>query len=377
MVSSLYLHIPFCHSKCHYCSFSSWPGLRHIHNRYVNAIKTELGHIAASGVNVSPLETIFFGGGTPTVLSADDLGSILLHCRELFSFTKDPEISTEVNPGTIDVHMLTELRKSGFNRVSFGVQSFVPAELQMLGRGHTAQEAVEAFGMARVAGFDNISLDLMYGLPEQNPFSWQTSLETALKLQPEHLSMYQLTIEEGTPFARKLEAGDIHIPDEDSILEMDELNIKQCHAAGLDLYEISNFARTGFRCLHNVNYWENNEYLAAGSGAVSCIQGKRQRRCDDPEEYCAKLENGTDCIIESEKLGLEESFRETVIMGLRMTEGVAKDRLLVRYGLDIVDYYGQTLQKLLREKLVELTSTHLRVTPAGRLVSNYILSELV
>lgn len=377
MVSSLYLHIPFCHTKCHYCSFSSWPGLRHIHKRYVDALTNELRQIAASGVEVAPLETIFVGGGTPTLLSADDLESILLLCRELFPFANTTEISTEANPGTVDVAKLTQLRKAGFNRVSFGVQSFVAAELQSLGRGHTVEEAVDAVGMARVAGFDNISLDLMYGLPDQTPVSWLVSLETALSLQPVHLSMYQLTIEEGTPYARKLDEGMICIPDEDSILEMDELNIRLCRNADLDLYEISNFAKEGFSCRHNINYWENNEYLAAGSGAVSCIQGKRQRRCDDPHEYCEKIEGGIDHIIEREELGLEESFRETVIMGLRMTDGVARDRLLCRYGIDIVDYYGSVLQKLIEEHLVELTSTHLRVTPSGRLVSNHILSELV
>jgi oxygen-independent coproporphyrinogen-3 oxidase len=377
MVSSLYLHIPFCHTKCHYCSFSSWPGLRHIHKRYVEALKHELRQIAVSGVEIAPLETIFFGGGTPTVLSADDLEVLLLLCRDHFSFAKNPEISTEANPGTIDIEKLTQLRKAGFNRLSFGVQSFVATELQVLGRGHTVEEAVAAIGMARDAGFDNISLDLMYGLPDQSPASWQKSLETALGLEPNHLSMYQLTIEEGTPFARRLDAGAIRIPDEDSILAMDELNIRLCRDADFELYEISNFARAGFRCRHNINYWENNEYLAAGSGAVSCIKRKRERRCDDPLEYCEKIEGGTDSIIEREELCLEESFRETVVMGLRMTEGVAMDRLFNRYGLNIVDYYGVTLEKMIQQNLVELTSTHLRVTKTGRLVSNHILSELV
>lgn len=377
MTASLYLHIPFCLSKCHYCSFSSYPGLQQLYTRYVQALKTELQQLAESVQSANGLETIFVGGGTPTVVPAEDLVDILAHCRDLFSWSSTAEISIEANPGTISPKKLEVLRKGGFNRLSLGVQSFSAAELAALGRCHTPKDAVQGYTMARAAGFENISLDLMYGLSEQTRESWRQTLRTALGLKPDHLSMYQLTVEEGTPFADRLAEGVLTLPDEELILEMDEMNIRACSDAGLSMYEISNFARAGCTCRHNVNYWHNGAYLAAGAGAVSYLGGVRRRRLADPEEYCRKVEAGQDIIVESEKLALDASFRESVIMGLRLTEGVSRDRLKARYGIDLAGYYGTTLERLLGQQLVELTTTHLRLTAKGRVIANYILAELV
>ena len=379
MAASLYIHIPFCQSKCRYCSFSSYAGLQELFSRYVSAVKSELRQLADSARHnrLVTLETVFFGGGTPTVLPAEALADILRLSLSLFPCSPGAEISIEANPGTIDSKNLALLRQGGFNRLSIGIQSLSAAELTMLGRCHTPHEAIEGFAQARKAGFTNISLDLMYGLCGQTLDSWRQTLESALALRPDHLSLYQLTIEEGTPVADMVEWGELHLPDEEVILAMDEMNIRKCGRAGLALYEVSNFARDGCKCRHNINYWRNDEYLAAGAGAVSYLQGERQRRVSDPEEYCRRLEHGHTAIIDSETLEPEASFRESVIMGLRMTEGIALNRLRERYGIDPAEYYGKTLDKLIAQRLVELTPSHLRVTAEGRVFSNFILAELV
>lgn len=379
MAASLYIHIPFCLSKCRYCSFSSFPGLRQLYGRYLSAVKSELRQLADRSRHhrLDTLETVFFGGGTPTVLAAEALVDILRLCMSIFPCSPRAEISIEANPGTIDTENLTILRQGGFNRLSIGVQSFVGPELTMLGRCHTPSEAIQGFEQARKAGFTNINLDLMYGLCGQTLDSWRRSLESALALRPEHLSLYQLTIEEATPFAEMVNQGILQLPDDELILAMDEVNIRECGRAGLALYEISNFAREGCQCRHNLNYWRNEEYLAAGAGAVSYRQGERQRRVAEPEEYCRRVESGQTVIIDSEKLEPEASFRESVIMGLRMSEGIALDRLRERYGIDPAEYYGIILDKLIAQQLVELTPCHLRVTARGRVFSNFILAELV
>lgn len=377
MVTSLYIHIPFCVSKCRYCSFSSFAGMESLHDRYLLNVEREMESVAATHAGTKPLRTLFFGGGTPTALAAKGLNGLVTLADRLFGLSEDAEVSTEANPGTVDERVLSSLKKGGFNRISIGVQSFSARELSMLGRGHTPEEAKRAFNAARKAGFTNISLDLMYGLPGQTVESWRANLTEALRLGPEHLSLYQLTVEEHTPFADLLARGEIDLPDDDTIVAMDEMNQGSCGSAGFSMYEISNYCRTGFRCRHNVNYWLNNDYFAVGAGAVSYLRGAREKRIGDPEKYCRLLEAGENVIAEHEQLGLEASFRETVVMGLRMTEGVERGRLEARFGLDPGKYYGRTLEKLIRQQLVELTATHLRVTPAGRIYSNIILSELV
>jgi len=377
MVASFYLHIPFCVSKCWYCAFSSFAGMAGLYDRYLMSVHAEIDRLAAGCGHKEKLQTVFFGGGTPTVLGPDTLVDLLTRLASRFGLAADAEISIEANPGTVDERALALLRQGGCNRLSLGVQTFSATELARLGRRHTPAEAVAAFAAARSAGFTNISLDLMYGLPGQTVESWEATLTTALSLAPEHLSMYQLTVEEGTPLGDLKGEGALDLPDEDTVVAMDDLNLQLCGQAGLLMYEISNFARSGYRCRHNLNYWQNSDYYAAGAGAVSCVNGVREKRLDDPLAYCRSMEAGGDAIAEREELPCEASFRETVIMGLRMVDGVERERLLARFGLDPAGYYGEVLKKLVAQQLVELTPTHLKVTPAGRLYSNIILAELV
>ena len=374
-MSALYLHIPFCRSKCHYCSFTSSAGCSDLFVPYVAALKKELSSIATD--NLSPLQSIFFGGGTPTIVASDLLTEILDSCHTLFPMAPAIEISVEANPGTVTEGSLRALAHAGVNRLSLGVQSLDDGDLKNLGRIHSADEAYAAVTAARSAGFANLNLDLMCGLPDQTVSSWQQTLDRALALQPEHLSVYQLTVESETPFAELLRSGRLSLPAEEDVIEMDRRTVQSCRDAGLIQYEISNYARPEFECRHNVNYWENGEYLAAGVSAVSCLDGVREKRTNDIRDYIGKMTAGLPVVVERECLSADASLRETVIMGLRMVRGVCRDSLRSRYGRDVAEYYGPILEKLCNLGLVELTATHLRLTERGRPLANQIMAELV
>lgn len=375
-MAGLYIHLPFCLSKCPYCSFISFPRLKHLQRRYVEAIKKEL--LGAAGTTeVRTIETVFLGGGTPTVLPIELLRSVLDTCRDSFCLGNTAEISIEANPGTVTKKDLIRLRQSGVNRISFGIQSFIDNELVLLGRPYSSKSASAVLGAAREAGFANISIDLMYGLPGQDHWAWEKSLEETSKVQPDHLSCYQLTIEDGTPFSKRMVDGDLPAADEEEIEKMDELTIKWARATGLEQYEISNFARPGFECRHNINYWLNGNYYAAGAAAVSCIGGRRQRRVGLPLQYCQMIERGSSPVIDEEKLDQHASYRESVVMGLRMIRGVCRQDFVARYGWDVQAYYGPLLRELQDQGLVELDETHLRLTAQGRKLANRVMAELV
>ena len=376
MTSSLYIHIPFCESKCSYCSFNSYAGLDDLQTRYVEALCADMAKTADS-VHVEPLRTVFLGGGTPSILPSNLLRKIIETSSTLFPFADDSEISIEINPGTMEMAKLESLQESGVNRISFGVQSFNDLELKQIGRIHTADEAVAAINMADEAGFTNISLDLMYGLPGQTPLSWQQSLETAIALGVKHLSLYQLTVEEQTPMEKMVDEGKICLPDEDALSAMDETTSQLTKESGLDQYEISNYAQSGYQCRHNIVYWQNKDYLGFGAGAVSCVQGSRRRTVAAPVQYCERVETEKSVIVEEETLKKDASFRETVIMGLRMNQGVSKSLLSSRYRANPTDFYGEKLSKLITEGLIQQSEEYLFLTERGREIANLVMSELV
>lgn len=376
-MSALYLHIPFCTSKCPYCSFVSYPKRSEEHQEeYIRALKIELGLLAAEN-DIPSYDSVFLGGGTPTSLKCDLLIELLQFCFGNYSISDTVEISLEANPGTVDQQYLERLRRVGVNRISFGVQSLCEEELAALGRRYSSLQAQEAIVHARSVGYENISVDLIYGIPGQNVYSWRQTLERILSLRPDHLSCYQLTFEEGTPYAHLLSTGALQQVDEEEIEAMDILTEELCRLAGLHQYEISNYARPGRECRHNINYWRNGEYYAAGAGAVSYIGGRRAKREDNSFEYCRLMNTTGNAITDSESLEKEASFRETVVMGLRMRDGVCRGDLVQRYGLDLQDYYGKTLQTLVDNGLVELTATHLLLSARGRRLANSIMAELV
>ena len=373
-MNCLYLHIPFCRKKCRYCSFNSEARRDLLHPRYKQALVAEI----FSGNSIDgPLQTLFVGGGTPTVFNAEDLDEIVSACKDKYGFAKDAEISIEANPESMDHDLLSALRKTGFNRLSIGIQSLSDGELKTLGRIHDSAMARKAVIEARRAGFDNLSVDLMYGVPGQGAESWRHTLQGVMELHSCHLSAYQLSVEAGTEFERLAAAGSLALPTDESILEMDEVTVELCGKAGLQHYEISNFAQPGYECRHNLNYWHNEDYLGCGAGAVSYADGERRRRVADPLDYCQAVEQGGELIVEKERLSTIASFKETVVMGLRLNAGITEARLKKRYGLNFIEVYGATLEKLSGRGLIFYDGARLVLTGRGRRFANQVMAELV
>lgn len=373
----LYLHIPFCQSRCAYCSFNSY-ACQAPPAEYLAALGSQIRHWAGQQwCRERTFATLFLGGGTPTIYGGSELAAQVRLCLKSFDFTEDPEITVEANPNTVSLQALTELRRAGVNRLSLGVQAFSDRLLAGLGRSHTVAEADAAIGAARRAGFANINLDLMYGLPGQSAADWRDSLVQALAHAPEHLACYELTIEEGTPFARLVEKGGLTLPGEEEALAMAELTHGLLAQAGLQRYEISNYAAPGRQCRHNLNYWRNGAYLGLGAGAVSCLSGFRFSTVQEPEVFAGLVQAGELPVAEGECLPLAARFRESVVMGLRMIQGVSFARLHRQFGLTPPGYYGKILEDLRQQGLVAVTQDSLRLTKAGLPVANQVLARLV
>ncbi len=347
---------------------------------YVKAVSMQIRQTAANCDEKScRLETIFFGGGTPTLLPAETLTRLLSECLDAFPVAPDKEleISIEANPATVDKNDLAMLRRAGFNRLSIGVQSFTDRELALLGRPHTASDARQTLLDARRAGFTNINLDLMYGLPGQRIGDWGYNLERALALAPEHLSLYELTVEENTPLADQVRSGSLHLPAEEEVLGMLETTKTMLRQAGFTRYEISNYARSGFQCRHNINYWQNRPYFGLGPGAVTCLDHRRYTATKDIEQFAEHIAADKPIWEDEEHLTKEERFRETVVMGLRMTRGVSISGLRRRFGIDPVAYYGTTLDRIIKQGLLRHDNDHLRLSKQGLLLANTVMAELV
>ena len=375
----LYIHVPFCLRKCAYCDFYSVAVNAKLADRYLTALSTQIRQTAREiqHLEFTP-KSIFFGGGTPTVLGTEQLLALLRECeREFFCRADRLETSIEVNPATVAEHDYAQLRQAGFNRISIGVQTLDDGELAAIGRPHTAAEARQAVSLARRAGFSNLSLDLMYGLPGQNFASWQQTLERALALDPDHLSIYELTLAQGTPMAGMVERGLLRLPDEDQVLSMLEHSVELTARAGMERYEISSYARSGYTCGHNINYWQNGAYLGLGPAAVSCLSGRRLNAVADVEQFCGRMASRGSVWEEEEALNREERFRETVIMGLRMLKGVSLSALEERFSINAVAYYGPILERLQQQKLIILARDRLYLSDQGLLLANRVMAELV
>ncbi len=383
---SVYVHLPFCIRKCHYCDFNSRPAGAADRARYLDALHREIGRRVET-FGAWRVCTIYFGGGTPTLYEAEELGELLRVLRERTGASgpapdcddrpSEIEISIEANPETVNECKLTALREAGFNRISLGAQSFDDDELALLGRGHCAEQTEAAAAAARAAGFGNLSLDLIYALPGQTVESWRHTLTRALELAPDHLSAYGLELAEGTPLAARVEAGEIPRTAEGEHLTMRGLTRELCAQAGLQRYEISNYARPGFECRHNVTYWRNEPYLGLGAGAWSYLDGERSMNLREPDEYCAALERGHETRGYSERLRADEALFETVMMGLRMAEGVSLARLRADHGDRRVDALLARAEPLVAMGLVEVGDDHLRLTEHGEPLHSEIVVRLV
>ncbi|MBV9851584.1 MAG: radical SAM family heme chaperone HemW [Armatimonadetes bacterium] len=385
-----YVHIPFCVRKCAYCDFNSYSGYTGGHvERYVRALTQEIrrsprltppphrGTPGGGGAG-RPVDTVFFGGGTPTAIPATDEADLLRTVRETLPVTPDAEITTEANPGTMDVAQLEVLRAAGFNRISFGVQSFDAGLLQTLDRIHSAEEAKNAVRAARAASFGNVSLDLMFALPRQTLAQWRDTLEQALALETDHLSLYSLIVEEGTGFWTLRQKGRLPLPDEDTAAEMYQMAIDAAQGAGYAQYEISNFARPGRECRHNLHYWRNDPYHGFGCGAVAYLDGARRMNLKSPARYAEAVETGGDLTFSSETLTREETMAETMMLGLRLTqEGVDCARFTARFGADPRDLYACEIETFVRRGLLEVCGDHLRLTPRGVFLANDVMMAFI
>lgn len=363
----IYIHVPFCVKKCSYCDFNAYSHMDALVDGYVQAVRTEIEQTEERGRSVA---TIFFGGGTPTYLTAEQLNTILEALRRAFRVLPGAEISAEANPSTADASRFAAMRAAGFNRLSIGVQALDDRLLKIMDRTHSAEEAVQAVEVARRAGFENVSIDLMFGLPTQTRADWQQTLERALALHTEHLSLYALTLEPGTRFERLYAGGKLPLPDEDTELWMYEYAIERLTAAGYEHYEVSNFARPGFRARHNLIYWRNEEYLGFGPGAVSYLHGRRWTKEKYPPRYIAKVRAGEDLAVESECLGREAALAETLILGLRLREGVSLSRLRRRFGIDPAAHYAEVIARLSDRGMLRQDGDMLRLTHRGLLFAN-------
>lgn len=376
--ASLYIHIPFCLAKCRYCSFFSLPLAGWDLSAYLADVTRQATFLARHPWTRSrQFQSLYLGGGTPTVCDPLALGRLVAFCQEAFPFAPAPEVTVEANPQSLTAEGLRILADAGVNRISLGIQAFNNPLLARLGRPHTAGEAMAAAALVKDSGFTSWNLDLIYGCPDQTPAAWEAALATAVSLGPDHLSLYELTIEESTPFMVDYRQGRLQLPSEDEVLAMEDITRAITSAAGYERYEISNYSRPGRESRHNILYWENGSYLGLGAGAVSCIDGLRLHAVADPRRYSELVAKDQYPGSDGEALSLAASFRESVIMGMRMLAGVSLARLRSRYGIDAAAYYGSLLDELTEQGFVEITRDRLRLTARGLPVANQILAQLV
>ncbi|MCW5937065.1 MAG: radical SAM family heme chaperone HemW [Fimbriimonadaceae bacterium] len=361
---AIYVHIPFCPSKCGYCDFNSFALSGEIVPRTVDAIVAE---VAGSPHRGRPAKTVFFGGGTPTFIEASQLARILDAVREAHPFAPDCEITSEANPGTVDAGKFAAMRQAGFNRISLGAQSFDTSDLVQLGRVHEPGHVGRAVHAARQAGFENLNLDLMFALPGQSLRGWRRNLELALAMAPEHLSLYCLTIEPNTRFYRYQLRGMLDLPDEDRQVAMYEEAVAACEEAGLAQYEISNFARPGRECRHNLAYWRAEEYVGYGPGAVGRVGSLRQTNTKHPAAYCERVETRQPLACEEESVDDPTLRLERLMLGLRLNSGLETAPLGLR---------PKALERVLAAGWGELSEGRLRLTPKGRLLHNEVVATL-
>ena len=370
---ALYVHIPFCRSKCGYCDFYSLPDRQELTGACVRAISLELRRHAHH--LTIPLDSIFIGGGTPTALELPLLEQLLAMLAEYRD--ERTEFSIEANPCTVTSEVAKSLLNAGVNRVNIGAQSFVETELTALGRIHDPTEIVTAWETLRLAGHERLGLDLIYAAPGQNPDSWRFSLDQALDLAPDHLSCYALTIESDTDIGRQRDRGKFVEMDESDQAECYRAAVTAAHDAGLPQYEISNFAAPKNRCRHNLTYWLNEPYLGLGPAAASYLGGVRRTNRPDVEVYIQALDTGVAPPCHREKLTGRALMGETVMLALRMSEGINRRAFITRFGMDLTDAFGRTIQRYCRQGALQLTREHLRIAPDAMIVSNTIMADLL
>jgi oxygen-independent coproporphyrinogen-3 oxidase len=390
---SLYVHIPFCNHRCGYCDFNTYAGLGSLLPPYVEALAKEIREVGTQGEKPG-LHTVFFGGGTPSLLKVAQARQLLTAIRDSFTLQDDAEITLEANPGGLTERYLAQLLALGINRVSLGVQSVHSAELAVLEREHGIETVVASVRAARAAGFVNLSLDLIFGIPGQTLTTWEHTLTRVLELEPDHLSLYALTLEHGTPLRREVRAGRVATPDDDLAAEMYEQASLRLAAIGFAQYEISNWARRAagpelwrYASRHNLQYWRNLQYFGLGAGAHGHVNGRRYSNVLAPATYIRRMETGTPhswplsrAMARSETLSNDEAMRQSMWLGLRLTdEGVPVEVFRRRFGISPKDRFGREIEELLAHGLIEqaVEPDRLRLTGRGRLLANQVFMRFV
>ena len=368
----LYLHIPFCRSICNYCNFNRGLLDSTVKVRYISALEAE---IRRAGCDAS-VDTIYFGGGTPSLLTSEEIACLVTACREAFNVECDAEVTLEVNPETVTIETVRGWINAGVSRVSLGVQSFHDAELQRLDRCHTAERAREAVSLTCAAGFD-VRVDLMLWLPMQKRDDCARSIDTLVKLRPNHASLYMLELYPNAPLKEEMaRAGWSQAPDDDAAaMYLDTL--AQTDAAGYEQYEISNIAQPGKRCRHNLKYWSDGAWLGFGCGAHSTRDGVRWRNVADTNDYIDAIDNQSSPVVERRSLTNDEQLGDTLFMGLRVVEGVDLERVGFRYGIDVMGRYGASLEPFIQAGMLVHDDGRLKLTRAGMLLSNEVMKTFV
>ncbi|MGE0479097.1 MAG: radical SAM family heme chaperone HemW [Phycisphaerae bacterium] len=372
---ALYAHVPFCQTICGYCDFYSQVLDKPAVGPLVDALLAELAlHRAAGPIEV---DTIFVGGGTPTTLPTAELRRLLDALHRLAADPRTLEFTVEANPATVSDEIAAALVASGVNRVSIGAQSFDTAELRVLDRLHAPPQVGATLDACRRAGVRQINLDLIFAIPGQSLDGWRRNLQAAIELRPEHLSCYALTYEPGTPLYERLRAGGVQRAENELEATMYETAIADLAAAGYEQYEISNFARPGCQCRHNLAYWHNEPHVSIGPSAAGLVNGERYKNVPDTAAYVRAVRAGRSPRVESERLPLERQARETAMLELRLNAGIERTRFERRYGRDPADLFAGEFAPHVELNLLEVTPTHVRLTPRGRLVADAIIVDLL
>ena len=376
----LYIHIPFCNSKCSYCDFNSYAGKLHWQDRYFKALEKELS-LYAEKVNAmyghSTVETVFVGGGTPSAVDAQHIYNILNHCRRQLNIGAAAELSMESNPGTLTAEKLHIYREAGITRISMGLQAAQPHLLKFLGRRHTAQQFAEGVQLAKQAGFTNLNGDVIFGIPGQTMQHWKETLELLVNLQIQHISAYSLKIEEGTLFGDMYEKGTLKPVEDELDREMYHYAIQYLKEHGLNHYELSNFSVPSFECKHNLIYWQEREYIGLGAGAHSFLNNKRFSNEAKLETYIQMVEDGLIPVIEDIEVTREDEMAEYMFLGLRLLKGVSEKEFVDRFGVSMKKKYNAQIDKLCKAGLVSLDNETVKLTTKGLDLANIVFMEFL
>lgn len=374
--AGIYIHIPFCRSHCSYCDFATGMYTADLAERYVRSLVKEIESFGED--SKQPVDTIYFGGGTPSLLSAAQLEILLRIVSERFTVSPRAEVTMEMNPGTVTPEKLADFKTLGINRASFGAQTFNDSELARLGRSHTAQETRQTFRYLRDAGFDNVSFDLIAGLPGQTLDGWHRNLDEAFSLRPEHLSFYLLEVHQGTPLADHIRRGIQPVPDEELAAEMYEVMLERSAAAGYEHYEISNLCLAGYQSRHNTKYWTGAPYYGFGCSAHSYDGGFRRWANErDIVSYLEMIEGDKSAVVVETALTQYDRQAEAVFLGLRMMDGLSVERYRELFGADIRETHATDLARFRDAGLIELSGDLVRLTRAGALMSNEVFAAFV